>query len=186
MAIYITADLHFGHTNIIKHCGRPFNNFAEMDETLIINWNSVVRPDDNVYILGDLIYKAGNHASHYLKRLNGKKYLIKGNHDKFLGDSSTHDFFEWIKDYHVLSYKDARFVLFHYPIAEWDGFYRKSAHCYGHVHNNVSHLPEDANILRNLDKRAINVGVDMNNFFPVSAEEIYNRAFGKGSNAIEI
>jgi len=88
-----------------------------MDAVLIANWNAVVRPNDEIYILGDLIYKSANHASYYLKQLNGRKYMIRGNHDRFLSDESVHSFFEWVKDYHVLSYKDTRFVLFHYPIA---------------------------------------------------------------------
>jgi len=111
-------------------------------------------------------------ANEILKKLKGKKYLIKGNHDDYANktgfDASA---FEWVKDYEVLSYNDARFILFHYPILEWAHYYRKSAHLYGHVHNHTS------NILNALDKRAINVGVDVNNFYPISIKDIYIKAF---------
>ena len=68
----------------------------------------------------------------------------------------------------MLSYKDARFVLFHYPIVEWEHFHRKSVHLFGHIHSKKFAHPKD---------RAYNVGVDNNDFFPVSAETVYARAF---------
>jgi calcineurin-like phosphoesterase family protein len=53
MNTYFTADPHFHHANIIKYCGRPFKDIKEHDEMLIVNWNSVVMPDDVIYIVGD-------------------------------------------------------------------------------------------------------------------------------------
>ena len=178
--IYFTADTHFCHSNVIKMCNRPFGNINEMNEILIQNWNAVVGNCDEIYILGDFLYKGtGLQANQILQKLNGKKYLIKGNHERYLSNPDfDEELFEWVNDYHVLDYKDARFILFHYPIAEWQFFYRKSAHLYGHVHNNVNNLPENNSTLQMLDKRTINVGVDVNNFFPVSAEEVYDKAFG--------
>ena len=168
--IYFTADPHFYHGNIIRMCERPFEGLDDMHTALVTNWNAVVGMLDEVYILGDLVYKGkGSQANEILRMLKGKKYLIRGNHEKYLNDK---DFdcsaFEWIKDYHVLSYKDSRFVLFHYPILEWEHYHRKSVHLFGHVHSKKYRHPED---------RAINVGVDTNSFFPVSAETIYTRAF---------
>jgi calcineurin-like phosphoesterase family protein len=159
---------------------RPFENIAEMNEALIANWNAVVRKDDDVYILGDFLYKGtAIQANKILKQLKGKKYLIKGNHDEYLDDN---DFdvsaFEWVKEYHALSYGDTRFVLFHYPILEWQFYRKKSIHLYGHVHNNVGRIPEDVARFACLGNRAFNVGVDVNNFYPVSAKEILKRAFG--------
>jgi len=55
--IYFTADHHFGHANIIRHCSRPFSSVAEMDASLLENWNSCVGQNDTVYILGDLFFR---------------------------------------------------------------------------------------------------------------------------------
>lgn len=79
MATWYTADHHFGHENIIRLCGRPFADAAEMDAALVENWNAVVRPGDTVWVLGDVALstkKLGPVAS-----LNGRKVLVAGNHD---------------------------------------------------------------------------------------------------------
>ena len=78
--IYFTADTHFGHENVIRFCSRPFSCAAEMDEALIENWNSRVKGNDTVYVLGDMFFRSVNFEE-ILKRLKGKKRLIVGNHD---------------------------------------------------------------------------------------------------------
>jgi calcineurin-like phosphoesterase family protein len=81
--IYFTADTHFNHSNIINHCGRPFNNVDQMNDKLIQNWNSCINNDDEIYVLGDFMFKGnGTEANNLLKRLNGIKYFIKGNHNQ--------------------------------------------------------------------------------------------------------
>lgn len=81
---WVISDTHFYHTNIIKYCDRPFANAEEMDETIIHNWNSVVKPDDFVWHLGDFAFGKGSieRIEEYVKRLNGKIMLIRGNHDR--------------------------------------------------------------------------------------------------------
>ena len=79
--IYFTSDLHLGHAEIVGMSKRPFSSVEEMDEALIENWNSRVHKNDDVYILGDLIYKSARPPEEYLSRLRGKKHLIFGNHD---------------------------------------------------------------------------------------------------------
>lgn len=73
------GDTHFGEEAIILYENRPFQNTKEMDEVLIKNWNSEVNPEDIVYVVGD--FGANGREKEYLSRLNGIKYLIKGNHD---------------------------------------------------------------------------------------------------------
>lgn len=82
--IYFTADLHLGHEGIIRACQRPFQSADEMDRAIVQNWNQTVARNDEIYILGDFTMKPASEAHEYLKRLNGRKYLIRGNHDKFL------------------------------------------------------------------------------------------------------
>jgi len=146
-----------------------------MNNTLIQNWNSCVKNKDEIYILGDFIYKgSGAEANAILKKLNGKKYLIRGNHDIFIEDKSFNkNSFIWIKDYHVLNYKKTEMILFHYPIFEWEDYFKNSIHLYGHVHNCGSNNRQQKKF-EILGERAINVGVDVNNFCPVSIEQIIN------------
>jgi len=169
---YFTADPHFGHTNIIKYCNRPFSSVEEMDKALIRNWNEKVQPDDEVYILGDFTMRREGHAKAYLSALSGKKYLIKGNHDLFLQEfGETEGWFEWVKEYEVIMHEGARFVLFHYQIVEWYGFGKGSIHLHGHIHNGSSVAPWDTSKIR-----IFNVGVDVCGYKPISATEIIRRA----------
>ena len=95
--------------------------------------------------------------------------MVKGNHELYLKDHSfDKSAFEWIKDYYVLNYKDARFVLFHFPILEWAYYHYKTVHLHGHIHNRLFKHPEE---------KAINVSVDCNDFRPVSIEDIYKQVF---------
>jgi len=172
--IYFTADLHFHHSNIINLNGRPFSNIEQMNNQLIQNWNSCVTENDEIYILGDFLFKGtGTDANNIINRLNGKKYLIKGNHDKdYLEDNAFNkENFVWIKDYYVLNYNKIKIVLFHYPIFEWDGYFGDSIHLYGHIHN-CSKNKEQEKRIKLLGKRAINVGVDVNDYYPVSIEKV--------------
>ena len=75
-----------------------------MNEKLIENWNSRVKANDEIYILGDFLYRgSGIEANNILAKLNGRKYLIKGNHDKFIDEKLfDKNHFIWIKDYHLL------------------------------------------------------------------------------------
>lgn len=169
--IYFTADLHFYHEKIIRHCNRPFGNTEEMNEKLIRNWNSVVKPNDEVYVLGDVTMKGVEYAYKILSRLQGRKFLIRGNHDYFVDELIGKPFsweFEWIKDYHELVWNNQQFVLFHYPIAEWNGIRKGAIHLHGHQHNLpvYNYQQKQAGVFR------YDVGVDANNFTPVSIDSI--------------
>ncbi|MGL4668395.1 MAG: metallophosphoesterase family protein [Saezia sp.] len=175
--IYFISDTHFCHSHIIELCGRPFHSVHEMHQVLISNWNSRITEKDEVYILGDFLYKgSGNDANQILECLQGKKYLIRGNHDQFLdAPDFNQKHFEWVKDYFVLSYEGRKFILFHYPILEWQGFFGDSIHLYGHVHNS-SKSPLQKARFDILGKNAVNVCVDANNFSPLSIREILRKA----------
>lgn len=172
---YYTADLHLDHLSILQFesKSRPFNNIDEMNEALIKKWNNKVNWDDEVYILGDFCFdNHGDRATNFLKRLNGKKYLIRGNHDGFIGKSQfDKSQFEWIKDYAVIKDKvngeEVTVCLFHYPIAVWDRKHHHAYHLFGHLHNNTHHPLEF-----DLGDHAFNVGVDVRNLEPVTLEEL--------------
>ena len=79
---YWTADLHFGHANVIGYCGRPYVSAAAMDEALVANWNATVDADDEVWILGDIALGDIDAGLANLGRLRGHKVLVPGNHDR--------------------------------------------------------------------------------------------------------
>lgn len=167
--IYFTSDLHFYHEKIIQHTNRPFASREEMNKKLIQNWNKRVKDFDEIYILGDLTMKGASYAEEVLTQLNGKKYLIRGNHDRFINQPDFNpNLFVWIKEYAELTYQNQRFILFHYPIQEWNGFFRGSIHLHGHQHNHSDYNYE------NLEKglKRFDVGVDANEMEPVSVEDI--------------
>ncbi len=167
--LYFTADLHFSHEKILSLCHRPFCKIDEMDQQLVENWNRTVCPQDDVYILGDFTLKGPDTASAFLARLNGQKHLVCGNHDHFVNHTRFDPSgFVSIGEYVTLQYAGMEWVLFHYPILEWDGFYQGSIHLHGHQHNRMGYnLQNRAQGLRRYD-----VGVDANHFCPVSANGI--------------
>lgn len=175
--IWFTSDSHFCHgqkineepNGIIKYCSRPYKCFEEMNEDLIEKWNSVVKPDDIIYHLGDFGY--GRNATiealqTILNSLNGVKYLIEGNHDKKLGSKlkgwEKISKYEEIKIFH--NNDTYPISMFHYPIESWNNMYYKAIHLHGHCHGT---LPE-----YNL---RLDVGVDSWNGYPVNFEQILER-----------
>ena len=160
--IWFTSDPHFGHANIIRLCNRPFSSVEEMNEVLVANYNALVRPEDTLYMLGDVAFK--HKADTIIPRINGCKILIEGNHDV----KYDRDLFDEIHDIETVTYGGYRFVLCHYPFAEWPGYYKGAIHLHGHQHNKANYNEEQraAGLLR------YDVGVDANNFMPVSAEQI--------------
>ena len=165
---YYLADTHFGHANIIRLCNRPFEDVYEMNEMIINNWNETVLPEDDVYIVGDFAHKNGNPVS-ILRRLNGNKHLIIGNHDLAnLKDSDFRAEFTEIRDIQSVHDGDVKIILCHYPMAEWAGYYRDAWHFFGHIHNSDSTAQK---IMKELP-RCFNVGVDLINFTPKTLEQL--------------
>ena len=172
MTIWLTADLHIGHFNIIRYCNRPFDDLENMHQTIIRKWNERVGEADIVYILGDLgfVKGSGSEITGFLSRVNGKIYLIRGNHDK--GEK------KWYKNQGIKEVHDSyvileRSLLSHYPLEPdiYDGkrtkrikerlsaVYREndcSFHYYAHTHKPPA-KGEDF----------MNVGVDLHDFYPV-------------------
>ena len=166
---YYIADTHFGHDNIRKLSNRPFNSIKEMDDVIIDNWNNRVTNNDDVYILGDFSYKSNDPIS-YLKQLNGHKHLIVGNHDTALLKKTDYKkYFVEIVDMKMVNDNGTQIVLCHYPLVEWNGYYRDILHFYGHVHNTFHN--ETTQYAARM-KNAYNVGVDILGFTPRTLNEI--------------
>ena len=169
--IYYTADLHLGHKNIIKLSKRPFSSIEEMDKVLIENWNNKVNAKDDIYIVGDLCYKTHHdNILHYISQLQGQKHLIVGNHDKeIIKNSDLRRYFVEIRDMKTIYDNGTKIILCHYPMVEWDGYYRDVLHFYGHIHNNYDN---DTSKYINSIKNAYNVGVDVLDYEPKTLNEI--------------
>jgi calcineurin-like phosphoesterase family protein len=131
--VYFTADTHFGHKNIIKFCNRPYDSVEEMDEGLIAAWNSIVKKTDVVWHLGDFSFYNSTKSAEILKRLNGTKALIKGNHDSQQA-AWWFELWDAVYDYYEFRENKIRYKLFHYPIEEW----ANGIHYHGHSHGNMS------------------------------------------------
>src|SRR3990172_2771286 len=119
--IFLTADSHFGHANVIKHDGRPWTTIEEHDHALIENWNSTVNPDDIIYHVGDFCFKNKKRAADwFLRQLHGKVHLIRGNHDHGLG-TQIERMFASVQDALFLKATGKHIYLHHYPCRTWRG-----------------------------------------------------------------
>lgn len=181
--IWFIGDTHFGHKNILtfeKDNGHPLRQFSsveEMDMTIINNWNSVVKPQDKVYHLGDVTFKRS--AMDYFKILNGKKRLIKGNHDMFK-DSVYAEHFQQVHGVKHMNVAGHKFVLSHVPIHK-DCIDKWGVNIHGHLHANNIRIfnPEPHETIEEdliLDSRYINVSCEQINYTPIHIEEIFQNA----------
>ena len=173
--IFYTADLHFHYKPFLP--GRPFASVDEMDEAMIRLWNETVTDEDTVYVVGDVGYNGGYVPGDALGRLQGRKHLIRGNHDTgFENAPKLFDYFETVTDFNEIDDGEAHILLCHYPI-----LYRKRGYTiHGHLHQ--ARGPE-YDILRQMP-RMLNAGVDVNFYRPVTLAQLVenNRAFYSGEN----
>ena len=169
--LFFTSDTHFGHRNIIKYCQRPFSCTEEMDDALIANWNRVVGKDDIIFHLGDFAMGGSAEWSRLLQKLNGKIYLILGNHDmKTIGAGFSR--LEGVAMQMLINVKGQRIYLNHYPFLCYGGAYRNTWQLYGHVHTGPANRGLDAPRLKMMLPTQYDVGVDNNNYIPVSFEQV--------------
>ena len=178
--MYFISDLHFGHKNCLAYDNREFKSIEEHDEYLINQWNEKVGPDDEVWILGDVSWHNVTKTIEIFNRLNGKKNLCIGNHDKqYLKNKDFRELFAEITHYKELQYGDDFLVLSHYPIPCFNRHYYGAIHLYGHVHtsfewNMMRQVAYEMEALYDKPCRMYNVGCMIRgyNYAPQSLEEI--------------
>lgn len=141
---YYISDLHFFHENLNHSLDcRGFETVEQMNDYIVERWNGKVRQGDEVVILGDVSAGSAEQTNEVLGRLNGKLFLIEGNHDHFLKHRKFDTtLFGWIKPYEELRDNKRKVILCHYPVFCYNGQYRldqvgepKSYMLYGHVHD---------------------------------------------------
>jgi calcineurin-like phosphoesterase family protein len=161
--IYLTSDTRYNHTNIITYCNRPFSSVGEMNQVLIGNINDIVKSEDTLYHLGDVAFGTDKWIE-FINSLYCKNiHLVFGNHDyRFKSKMKHSGLFKSIDKQVLFIYKSKDFIFTHHPPTEkienvWN--------CFGHIHSN-------GNINR---KYHVDVGVDANNFKPISIDEIIEK-----------
>lgn len=169
--IYFTSDTHFGHRNIIRYCNRPFYSVEEMNETLINNWNKVVDKEDVVFRLGDFAVGGADVWSNLLQQLNGKVYLIMGNHDVHTTKKGFEGF-QHVCWEMLIEIGKQKIYLNHYPFLCFSGANKKTWQLFSHVHTSPYSKGEDSSRLSLLFPTQYDVGVDNNNFTPISYNEV--------------
>lgn len=168
MTIWYTADLHFGHENIIEHCGRPYESASHMDAMLLANIAAKVGPGDTLWVVGDFTFgpraKDRKWLSNLFSRLPGKeRHLVVGNHDH---DATTE--LPWDSISHLAEVADGNSlpaVLCHYPMITWHRARKGALHIFGHVHDQWKG-----------SRNAINVVTDVWGYVPVTIKGITQRA----------
>lgn len=189
--IFFSSDSHFGHKNIIDFCNRPFKDVEEMNETLINNWNNVVGENDIIYHLGDFAFGGSQLWNSVLDRLNGHIHFLPGNHDMKNLRQGYISKFASVAFQRQIYIENICIYLNHYPFLCYGGSYRYDNpvwQLFGHVHSkpeqyDITHIEDnevkeilgkDTHRLKYLLPTQYDVGVDNNNYTPVSFEQVKN------------
>jgi calcineurin-like phosphoesterase family protein len=178
--VFFISDFHIGHSNVIKFDNRPFldkygnPDLQAMYKTIIANWNDVVKTNDIVFYLGDLVFGRPETANELIWALNGKIHFVMGNHDEYK-DIVELKRFETVNDLVDLTikgdpnHKELFFQLLHYPIFSHRNASHGWYHIHGHCHGNLHH--GDTRSYYN-NRRAIDVGCNVINYTPISYKDV--------------
>lgn len=145
--IWFISDCHFNHANIINFKDRqtdlrirPYSSVEEHDETIVKNWNDIVKKYDTVYNLGD--FAIPKRGIEFASRLNGRKILLRGNHDHY-NTELYHEVFDDVRAYKVFT--DRKWIASHIPIHK-ECIERWKLSLHGHLHSNIINDPEYLNV----------------------------------------
>lgn len=173
--IWFTADYHHGHPPIIKHANRPVN-VDDHDEWLIEEvHNKYIQKSDRIYMLGDISMAKRKDAELFLGRLKGQKWLIQGNHDKNIRNSTQFTKISELLDFRYKQFDTEIFItLCHYPMMSWNKSVHGAWSLYGHVHGRLKH-----------PYLGLDVGIDNDDiaqYRPINMEEIIRWMTAKEKN----
>lgn len=165
---WFSADLHIGHKRILEFCGdtRRGETVEEHDELIVEACNSVIKPEDEFFILGDEALGDRRQGYNKIRRINGRKHLIRGNHTQI--KEEHFDIFESISDYKEIRIEGIKVIMFHFPIISWNEMSKGSFMLHGHCHAN----------LKDFGGKMMDVGIDTRpskDMKPWSWEEIKAR-----------
>lgn len=162
--IYVTADLHFGHKRMAE-VWRGFKQIGSitpveaMNLSIVDSWNALIKPRDEVYVLGDFSFMGRGRTEEIFNKLNGRKYLIRGNHD---GSAVTNQAWENQWDFRRLKINGKSLYMMHYPMLTWPNAHKGTIHIHGHSHGN----------LQGPQSTRMDVGIDATNMIALSVDEV--------------
>jgi calcineurin-like phosphoesterase family protein len=170
--VWFTSDLHFWHKNICKYCNRPYETIEEMNQGIIDNWNSVVKEDDTVFVLGDLGFCGIEKLRPLMSQLKGKIILIQGNHDSDYVISTLYhekiiNNFDRLMSITIIGDEECpnqELTLCHFPMIDWYNKEKGAWMIHGHQHQ----LPETPSC----SPKHYDVGLDKNGMTPISFEQL--------------
>ena len=185
MAIWLTSDLHLGHDRQFLWGPRGFQSSLEHDETVVRNWNAVVEPEDDVYVLGDIMLGDNAHGAEYFSKLNGRIHLVRGNHDTDVRWNQVYpelpNIVEMCGLAHMLNYRKYHFYLSHFPTMtgnlEKESLHQCTLNLFGHTHSKDKFY-EDRPYM-------YNVSLDANDNTPVLLDDIIERMKAKVKECID-
>jgi calcineurin-like phosphoesterase family protein len=159
MAVFFTADTHFGHAGALALYRRPFASVPEMNAAMVARWNETVGAEDDVWHLGDLALRTtAADAAALLRALNGRKHLITGNNDP--PDITALSQWSSTRAYAEIAVDGRLLVLCHYAFRTWNGMRKGALNLDGHSHGRLKPLP-----------RQVDVGVDVWDFRPITVAQ---------------
>ena len=190
--IYFTSDTHFSHNRGFLYEPRGFSSIEEHDETIVENWNKVVKPEDIVFLLGDTMLNNNDKGIEYLNRLNGSIWFIRGNHDSgeriyriyhecprihFLEGGS--DNFATIAT--IKKFNGYNVYLSHYPT--YTSYIENMAPLKQHMLNFHGHTHSKNKFYQDIPFM-YNIALDAHNNMPVSFDEIISDIEAKANECI--
>ena len=151
---WFTADEHYGHKNILKYTNRPFSSLEEMEDVLISRHQEVVKKGDIIIHAGDFMWTNKRYvAERFLEKLNGTNFVLKGSHDNWIPIMSPYIWEKQIQQDFI--------VVCHYAMRAWARSHYNSWQLHGHSHGGLNPIGKQYDI-----------GVDNNNFYPISYEQL--------------
>lgn len=200
--VWFCSDFHINHRNLVRGTSswtegyRDFDTLQQMEDTIVSNFNSVVKPDDIVFNLGDVIFGDKTYLPSFLAKLNCKNiYLLRGNHDDYLDKyPEFKKLFLGVYDYLEVAFnfsdvkrnihrpKKQFIVMCHYPLKTWRDASKKSLMLFGHEHGNMT---------ENINSYTLDVGVDTSwynhkKYYPYSLDEIENIMYNQKKDWLKV
>lgn len=151
---FFTADEHYWHRNIIEYCSRPYADVVEMNEAIIANHNSIVGQSDTTIHAGDFALCQKEDAEKIIRRLNGKHVFMNGSHDRWMQEMNKWHLIQ-------IKFQGQRVYICHFCMKTWPASHYNTWHLYGHSHGALGPVG-----------KSWDIGVDNNNFFPLSEDDV--------------